>query len=56
MGIKNTSVVISIEDKLKIEKYIEDFNKKTGFKISVAEFVKSSIREKLKQEVYVKWA
>lgn len=44
----NSSVVISLEDVKKIKEYIKHFQTKTGFKISIAEFVKTAIREKLK--------
>lgn len=46
----NTSVVVSIKDRDRIKIFIEEFKKKTSFKISIAQFIKQAINEKLENE------
>ena len=44
---KYIAVAISIEDRNRIKLFIEKFKEKTSFKISLTEFVRQAINEKL---------
>jgi len=44
---KNSSVVVSLEDIKRIKDFIKDFEIKTGFKISISQFVKKAINKEL---------
>jgi sulfur relay (sulfurtransferase) DsrC/TusE family protein len=49
MENKNTSISLTKEDRQKIVDFINEFKDRFGFKISIAEFVKEAIKDKLKQ-------
>lgn len=46
---KNTSVSLSIKTKEQIILFLDEFEKQTGFQISVAEFVRTAVKERLEK-------